>query len=717
MEMNKNTNPRMAALLATTALPLLVLSTASQAADPSVLADLQDRDIEEVVVVDKYHQNGLVSATKTPTPVLDVPQSLSFFTSEQISDQALSDIGDILRFTPAATVGQGEGHRDQITIRGQNTTADFFIDGLRDDVEYFRPLYNLERVEILRGANALVFGRGGGGGVVNRVSKTPVLGEDFTAVSSAIDTFGAVTLSGDTNISVSDTAAFRLNAFYESLENHRDTFGGDRFAVNPTFNAKLAEDTRLLLSYEYVNDERTVDRGVPSLNGEPLRGFDDTFFGAEDANETDLEAHIVRARIDHDFSEALTFNTTVQYANYDKLYQNIFPIGFDDSVAGQAPLVTLDGYRDATERENLIIQSNFVADFDFAGVSHTLLFGGEYAIQNSDNNRRDVVFDSTGTDQVSFLFSDPLVVPSFGFPGLTRDTDSDVTVLSFYAQDQIDVGKHFKIVGGVRYDRFEIDVLDILENTDGDANNGLTGRVDTEWSPRVGFIYKPEENVSFYASYSRSFLPRSGNQFVSLSPTNAALAPEQFDNYEAGLKWDITPGLSLTTAIFRLDREGGTTVDPDNVDRTIIIGSRTEGFEAQLVGEILPGWSLNAGYSYLDGDERGRVVDGALANRTLSQVPEHLFSLWNRVEVTEKLSFGVGATYQDEQFASISNAVELPDFIRFDAAVYYQLSDDVKLQLNVENLFNADYFPAAHNDNNISTGEPLNARLSISARF
>lgn len=668
-----------------------------------------------IIVTGEYQPPAIISATKTETPLIDVPQSLSVISREQLDDQMLTDIADVMRYTPGASIGQGEGHRDQITIRGQNTTADFFVDGLRDDVQYFRPLYNLERVEILRGSNALIFGRGGGGGVINRVTKTAQFDTIFGGGTASVDTFGSAYLSGDVNLSASDSVAVRLNGYYEALNNHRDFYDGGRWAFNPTASFALGPSTRIEASYEHVDDSRTVDRGVPSLRGEPLMGFDNTFFGSPDFNLTQFQGDIVRGRFFHDFSDSLSFNTTVQYADYDKLYQNLYPVGFDD-VAGT---VSLDGYRDTTQRENFIVQGNLVWEGRTGILGHTLLLGYEYGDQQTGNARNDSFFDASQDDVITFPFSDPLMIPAFGFPVTVRSTQSDAEFLSFYAQEQLEIGQHIIVVGGIRYDRFDIDVIDAIEVADGagDGNDGFLSRTDTEWSPRVGLIVKPMDNLSLYASFSRSFLPRSGDQFLSLTPTDETLAPERFDNYEIGLKWDPMPQLSLTAAVFRLDRENGTTPDPANPGNSILTGSRTEGFEVQLVGELLPGWQVNAGYSYLDADERGRVVGAALANRTLAQVPEHMFSLWSRYDVSERFGFGAGVTHQSSQFAAIDNSVRLPGYTRVDAALYYVLSENVELQLNVENLFDEDYFPAAHNNDNISTGEPLNARLTVRVGF
>ena len=659
-----------------------------------------ERRLDTIDVDGLYLTNEKFSGTKTLTPIIDVPQSLSVVTAETIAEQGFNDIGDVLRYTPGASVGQGEGHRDQITLRGQTSTADFFIDGLRDDVQYYRPLYNIEQVEILRGSNAMIFGRGGGGGIVNRVTKRPVLEKTRFGYGLAADTFGAYSGSADFNTAVSETSALRVNAFFESMQNHRDAFDGERFAVNPTFLTELTPDTNLLLSYEYVDDDRVVDRGVPSENGRPVEGFDEFFFGSPEENNTTLTAHILRARIDHSFSETLSANATLQYADYDKAYQNLYAAGIDTT----AGTVTLDGYKDTTDRENLIFQSNLVSELSFGGVDHTLLFGFEYADQDSVNARFDNYFASTMDDQATFALTDPLAIPAFSFSDPARDRASNVKVLSIYAQDQVDLGDNFKLVGGLRFDRFEIEATDRFTSTDYE-------RTDEEVSPRIGVIYKPAENVSAYASYSKSFLPSSGDQFLALSPSTEELEPESFENQEIGLKWDIRPDLHVTAALFRLDRDTSlSTADAENRFKAV---TETSGFEIQFGGQLTDAWRLDAGYSWLESEITGGSNDG----QDTGQVPQNMFSLWNRYDVTSAFSLGLGLTYQDEFFVRSDNSVTVPAYTRVDAAAMYELDNGTILQLNIENLFDEGYFPDAHSNTNISTGAPLNARVSVRSRF
>jgi catecholate siderophore receptor len=674
-----------------------------------------DESVERITVRGAFFGQQVATAVKTPTLLVNVPQSVSVVSAQQISEQALFSIADVMQYTPGVSIGLGEDHRDQVTIRGQNTTADFFVDGLRDDVQYFRPLYNLERVEILRGANALLFGRGGGGGVVNRVTKVASTAEDFTTLSAGIDTFGAGSISVDTNKAIDANNAFRFNGVFDSIDNHRDFKDGERYALNPTYTWMANDDTTVVASYEYVNDDRLVDRGIPSLDGAPLEGYDDTYFGDPDFNNTTLEAHIARIRVDHSLSQNWNLNGTVQFADYDKAYQNLYPVNFD----ADAGTVTLDGYRDTTTRENTLVQLNLIGQFATGDINHTLLTGMEYGSQDTENARRDAFFADSQDDQVSFVFSDPLVIPSMTLTDPVRDRASDVTFTSAFVQDEIKLSDNWIVVAGLRYDNFDIDVVDSIEVADGadDGNNGFLSSSDSQVSPRAGLIYKPAESVSIYASYSKSFLPRSGDQFLSLSLTSQALEAEEFENKEIGVKWNLSDSLSVTAAAFEVERENGTAQDPNNPEASILTGTETKGFEVQVVGKLSERWVINAGYSNLDGEEMGRIVDGTLANRDLAQLPEHMLTLWNQYEVNDEWRVALGVIYQSEQYASLNNTVELPDFVRVDAALYYDYSEDVKIQLNVENLFDEDYFPSAHNDNNIATGEPLNARLSLQYKF
>ena len=686
-------------------MPVLLLSAALLAVAPDAALEEDPADqLSPIIVTGRtrgYVALNSVTATKTETPLIDVPQSVNVVTRQQLDDQAAHSLSDVLRYVPGVTVGQGEGNRDQITLRGQNTTADFFLDGVRDDVQYFRGVYNLERVEVLKGPYALIFGRGGGGGIVNRVQKTPSADASFFGSRLSANSWGAWDLSADWNMPIGETAAFRLNAVHEELGNHRDVYEGQRFAVNPYVAAELASGWSAGLSYEYVDDDRSTDRGVPSLNGRPIEGYRDRFFGAPDVNRTTLAADILKARLDGELAPGLIWSTTALWGDFDKVYANVYPNGPATSQNGTVPLAA---YTDATTRENLLVQSNLVWKTATGPLAHTLLFGLEYGDQTSANSRRNGTLSNA-----NLSLTDP-VFPTVTFGALARDTTSTVETLSAYVQDQISLGERFHVVAGLRFDRFDISGVDFAPNPDRPF-----ARVDEKVSPRLGLIFKPAPELSLYASYSRSFLPRSGDQFLSLTTAQENLEPERFTNHEIGLKWRAGPNLFVTAALFQLDRANATTPDPNDPAQTINVGeTRTTGLELAAAGNITDRWRISAGYAWQDGVLKGNDFV------RLAQVPEQQFSVWNRYQATPRLGLGLGVTHQSDQFAAIrasAAATRLPGFVRVDAAAFYDVSDAVQVQVNVENLFDADYFPDAHNNANISTGAPLNARLTVSTRF
>jgi catecholate siderophore receptor len=223
--------------------------------------------------------------------------------------------------------------------------------------------------------------------------------------------------------------------------------------------------------------------------------------------------------------------------------------------------------------------------------------------------------------------------------------------------------------------------------------------------------------VSIYASYSRSFLPQSGDQFSSLDITSAALEPEKFDNYELGLKWDIFPTLNLTAAVYRLDRTNTRAADPNDATRTVLTGAqRSKGLEIGLSGAITPHWQVSAGYALQDAEIR-KSTSAAPAGRDVPLVPKQQTSLWTRYDFTPRVGAGVGVYRQSKSFTSVSNTAVLPTFTRVDAAAFFKLTPQLEAQINVENLLNNNYFSSAYNDNNIMPGAPTTARATVRMSF
>jgi len=688
----------------------IILSPAAFAADME--------DIERLTVEGKYLSVNQSNSIKSPTPIIDVPQSLSIMTSEEITARGITSVGQIIDYTPGVNTSQGEGHRDAVVFRGVRSTADFYIDGNRDDVQYYRALYNVEQVEILRGPNALLFGRGGTGGILNRVSKKAKVGEQFVNYNVSANTFGAYNLQLDTNVITDEKSAIRINAMYESLDNHRDFFYGDRYGFNPTARFELSDDTVVDLSYEFIDHERFIDRGVPTANGEPVEAFEEIVFGDPENNYQTLNADVFRANVQHTFSDNLKGNFNAFYGDYDKVYANFYAAGYD-AATNQ---VTLDGYVDNTQRENLILSSNLVGEFTTGNIEHTVIFGGELINTKSDQNRFNPVFDTRignpdlSNDREVFDVTRPLAfrgltgTTSAGrtttatFSDLNDDTRVDLDVYSFYVQDEIALSDNFDLVLGARFDSFDIEVF----NADPEVLE-TRSRTDEEVSPRAGLVYKPQENISIYASYSESFLPRSGEQYANINGDADELDPDTFSNQEIGIKWDFNDSMSFTAAIFE-NEQTSLDNDPNDPEGFVEVDSDVSGFELQLQGYITDKWFITANYSNLDGENASGV--------TLRELPENTMSVWTTYEVNDVFGFGVGATYQDESFvATKENSPVLPSYTRVDASAYYTLNDKMRLQLNVENLTDTLYFPNAHSTHQATVGAPINARLSLVGSF
>ena len=681
-----------------------------------VIAQNSD-DVEEVEVKGKVLYVDQVNSLKPPVPILDVPQSVSVITDEEIKNQGFREIADIIRYSPGVNTSQGEGHRDAVVFRGVRSTADFYQDGVRDDVQYYRSLYNVEQLEILRGPNALLFGRGGTGGLINRVSKKAEIGEAFGTFDFGADSFGAADLALDANFATSDTTAVRLNLHTDSLANHRDFYEGERYGINPTVKI-VAGDTTVDLSYEIADHERFIDRGIPTANNTPVESLKDVVFGVKGLNLQTLEASILRANVAHDYSDSGKFNMSFTSSDFKKMYKNLYAAGY----TAADNTVKLDGYLDPTERQNMILNANVVNEFSNGSTSGTVLVGLEFVDTDNKNYRYNTFFNNRAgkdagepTDQQIFNITRPLDISktSTGLDStvdyttdLKSSSESDITVTSFYLQGDIDFSDNWKMIIGGRLDNFDITVTDVKKSQD-------QSRKDDMFSPRFGVIYKPVDNMSLYVSYSESFLPRSGEQYKKLASKEAALDPDVFKNTEIGYKYDINDALTFTAAIFDSESTRAEK-DNDTGEMNEIRGLEVEGVEIELSGDIDDQNNLTFGYTSLD----GVTSKGTKQPREL---PDQMLSLWYSYQANETFGFGLGVTHQGESFikdtSNGSTGPALPDYTRVDFALFINASDNDVIRINIENLTDELYFPHSHSTHQASVGESLNARVSYTRRF
>src|SRR5580765_402439 len=324
------------------------------------------------------YTNSTSVATKVNTPLLNIPQSLSVLTQDFIRDQGFSSLTDVTRYVPGVAVHQGEGNRDELVIRGVDSSANFFVNGFRDDVQYFRDLYNTQSIEVVKGPSALIFGRGAGGGLVNRTLKEA----DGARVYEATMQTGSYSdrrVALDAGQAINENVAARLNAFYEGSDTFRDFGKLERYGINPTLTLKPDDDTRIKLSYEFYHDFRLADRGNPSqgIPGGATRfnptgpfapnGDLTTFFGSSSYNYAHVEVQTGMAVIEHDFGNGVTVKNSSLYADYNRGYRNVYPGGTGAPAAAGGGAVTpdqtqvsLNAYENNTPRENAFNQTDFI---------------------------------------------------------------------------------------------------------------------------------------------------------------------------------------------------------------------------------------------------------------------------------------------------------------------------------------------------------------------
>ena len=732
------------------------ISQGALAEDLANAEDAQSGDREIVVEGERQAEAGYrvdrgTSAMRTDTPLIDTPQSVSVVTARQIEDQAANSIGDAIRYTPGVFSAQGEGNRETLVFRGMTTTGDFFIDGIRDDVQTYRDLYNVQRLEIFRGPNAMIFGRGGTGGIVNRVGKAagwePV--RELRLEAGMYDHYRG---SADFGGPVNDALALRVTGVYQNSGSYRDGVDFERWGINPTASLRIGPETLVQIGYEHFHDDRIADRGVPSQLRpagftsavEPLETRRGEFFGDPDHSPTFTDSDAANLYISHDFGGGVTIRNRTRYATYDKFYQNVFPGLLNNTtvtntgVATPAPglpigtyapgtIVQIQAYNNAMTRENLVNQTDLNARFSTGGIEHILLVGAEFGRQETSNIRFEGFFPEPGnTNGVQTIFV-TVADPRIDRPDMlwrqiasSGDNEGSLDIAAFYVQDQIEISPQFEIVLGIRFEHLVTRVTD--RRTVGfPAGQPRDFRVeDNLWSPRAGLIFKPAESASIYAGFSRSYLPRGGDQLTSLSLTNQSLDPERYTNYEIGAKWDISPHFNISAALYQLERENVIVlVDPNNPGAGTELGGgqRSRGLEISVAGNVTPELSLVGAYTYQEAEFTRAISASVQAGAEIPNAPRHSASLWARYDVAAGLGFALGAIVQGRRFAAQDNLVRLPGYARFDGAVYYRINENFDVQLNVENLLDEHYFVYAHSNTNISPGSPTSARIALNVRF
>ncbi|QYY82856.1 MULTISPECIES: TonB-dependent receptor [Pseudomonas] len=709
------------------------------------------------------YQVEKASSPKYTAPLVDTPRSVTVIPQQVLKDTGALNMQDALRTVPGITFGAGEGGNpqgDRPFIRGFDAQGDTYLDGVRDTGSQSREIFAVENIEVSKGPNSAIGGRGAAGGSINLVSKKAHLGNSFDGgFTWGSDQTQRYTLDG--NYQFSDTAAGRLNLMsHESNVAGRDKVDYDRWGIAPSLAFGLGTDTRVNLDYYHLESNDTPDSGVPytiPAGGSAARtksNPDKPYAGGDHSNFYGLDRDFRKGRtdtatfaIEHDLSDSLTIKNTLRHGTSMQDYILTQP---DDS-KGNVNNGSL--WRRANTRvsntETTTNQTDLFGNFYVAGFKNSFSTGVEYTREESQKSSYNVNTDTTPrtTNVAASSNCTPSMIgassnynctslsnpnPNDPWNGaISRNyagTDTQANTYALYVFDTLELNEQWLVNMGLRYDHFDTDyktynAAGTTTSKGDDTSEFVTGQ--------FGVVYKPAENGSIYASYATSATPpgntlgegqegnplggtpdRSGNLLSS------DMEPETTKNYEIGTKWDLlNDRLSLTADIFRTEKENARvqvdTTSYENAGKT-----RVQGVELSASGKITDKWQVFAGYAFMDSEQvDGGPLGKANDGNELPNTPKNSASLWTTYQVTPKLTIGGGAFYVDDVYGSVANTTMVDSYVRYDAMAAYKLTKNVDLQLNVQNLTNETYYDKAFSTHFANQAAGRTALLSTNFHF
>jgi len=664
-------------------------------------ATLPEVKVREAAPEDDFAPGLSTVGARVPTPVRDIPQTVNIVNRAVIESRGATNLADALRGVPGITIGGAEGGNigNNFSLRGFSARTDIYLDGMRDRGQYYRDVYSLEQIEVLKGPSSMLFGRGSTGGVINQVSKVPSLTPRNEATVS-VGTQFSLRATADLNQPLSDTSALRISAMAQKVDSTRDVMENKDYGIAPSLRFGINTPTEVTLSAMLNHNRDMPDYGLPPVNGAPAKVDRKTFYGLTD-DRTIQDVAEFTAKISHKITPDTRIQNQARYAYYKIDARESGPnnvgtrtgsvytafantnLANDTSLPRSQLFVGLGSHDRVIKDHAAYNQTDVITRLEAGGVRHDIVAGVELGKERNkiDNTSRN---DLPG----NFFASVPLVNPPYVSGddlGLTVKQGNVVhakaTTIAPYINDTIALAKEWKLVAGVRHDTYKAD-LDNSVNLPPDAHQ----RVNFT-SVRGGLLFQPTDAATYYVSYGTSFNP----SLEALTVTNGqqALDPETNKSFEAGTKWDLLNGnLSVTTAVFQVEKKDARAQISAGVYENI--GEvRVRGFEAGVTGRIKPNWQVMAGYTYLNseivkaGDRDAGL--GAGKGNTLANTPKHGGSVWTVYNLTREWEAGTGLFYMSDRYASNNNAVKVPDYLRWDATLAY-VQPKYEIRLNVFNI-------------------------------
>jgi len=647
------------------------------------------------------------SMPKYAAPLLDTPQTIDIVPQGVIAEQNATTLRDTLRNVAGISLAAGEGSSqgDSLTIRGFTARTDLFLDGMRDYGNYYRDPFDAQEVEVLQGPSSVTFGRGSTGGVVNQETKTPALSKFISGdFDMGTDLTRRLTLDVNTPVpELGQHAAFRLNVMGdEGNVAGRDVAENRRFGIAPTLALGIGTPTRVTFSYFHQNSDDIPDYGIPWLYNGPAPVDRTNYYGFAKGNFLRTYDDIGTIKAEHDFNRHVTIRNQVRYANYVRNVQITEPQLYEPGTTTPYPLGTPLSAMQVTRNElaaystetYLTDQLDLTAHFRTGFLHHTFVTGVEAGRETSDPIRPKF----TNVPTTSLLGPDPYQAFS-GTEVASSIVHTTANTGAGYVLDTIQLARKWQVIGGLRWDRFNAHYTQAVPPAS--AYNQLTEK--PTW--RTGLVFKPVQAGSIYVSAGTSFNPSA--EMLSLSAATARLPPEQNRTLEAGTKWDLLKSrLSLTGAVFNTVKSNAREPDPTNPLLDVLAGNeRVNGTQVGVRGHVTGRLEVLTSYAYLD----SRVVSSnyypAAVGAQLANVPRNTFNVWTTYRLPKNWGeVGGGGNFVSRRTASSTVPVdpitglvkEVPGYWVFNAMAEHRLSEHVRLQGNIYNIANRDYYDQLH---------------------
>ncbi len=681
-------------------------------------------------------------------PLVDTPRSITIIPEQVITQTAATSLEDLLRNSPGITFGAGEGGQplaDRPFIRGQSSGNNIFVDGVRDAGGQQREVFDLEQVEVIKGADSVYSGRGSGGGSINLSSKQPRLADSVSASAGVgADNYYRATVDG--NWRLNETSAFRLNLLAtEGDVPGRDAVDFEKYGLAMALGFGLGTDTSATINYYHLTADSMPDYGIPLDrkldNGWAIKTTDsrilnvpyDSFYGLKARDYMRNEVDSVTVKLEHRFSDNLTLRNLTRYSETLNDYVVTNP-----GDGGAAVLVgdTWWMKRGLKSRwnpaETFANVTDLYGDFTTGALKHSFDLGVEYSRERNRNAGYTVTTTSGSPCPTGLTGFDctPVYDPNPNDPwtgsivrgAVTRNTTKSTGV---YANDSIALGDRWVLNLGLRWDDYRVR---------GVASTGLPV-AETSWdfvNYQAGLVYKPTANTSVYASYATSSTPptiSAGDQNNSGGAgsgnlANEVLDPEDTENYEIGAKAELFgQRLTLSGALFQTTRKNAQILISDGVYAQA--GEvEVKGLELGFSGSVTPAWTVFGGYTYMDSELVRGAYNSVNIGDPLANTPKNSFSLFTTYQLLSKLSLGGGVYYVDDRFGGNQGGagggtarVYAPSYTRLDLFAAYDLSDRASLQLNVKNATDEEYIMRTNGVHHADPAPARQAILALNLRF